>query len=636
MGTVLDNVNDTLQISLTTPYINLKRILSYSDSLDSNSIYYDLKKEFRFSYNNQNFSNWLELADSSLQRIKLTYGSEFWIEYKYTLLSIEDGETITFNNIQLEVVDFDEKIEIATCDVTNSNVECCDKSSVTITDCCTTDYFNPYDLSSAMNVLGQLNQMVANVFGFEVEYFKIDPNMESKDVVLNEYSIYNTKESCKIKILIPDNVIPSKEFLFNSIEGIALPELVEIHIVKSEFQAAFGEQVIPRDGDHLYFPYLNRRFTINSVMIADENPFNTSNYYRVNLSNYHDTAKVLDEDNLTGDLKEMSNSYEEVFGEEFKDEMKRVTKPQQYVDINANADKSDVIRSHIDEAIIIKEFDFRNDQNYTIVATHYYDFKNITLPTPVIKYKYDSGLNDVFAMTFITNMRKRLIVDSLNFKIRSFSNVTDTYTTDDYMYEGTIVETLVEHSFEDGDFISIKNSSYYNGVNRIEKIIDSNKFIINSEFKGNKGGTVNKKYEYQEIIKNNNQLSIYFLSGAICIKLKEELFTFNLSMILNKWVSHVLNFSNDFQQLALYVYNDKFEKVYSKTLEINEVVFEPEPIHIISGDYWLTNFRLFNKNIEEEEQIAVLNQNVVIDSHLALVIDNARPQIRLPRHNNTK
>jgi hypothetical protein len=45
----------------------------------------------------------------------------------------------------------------------------------------------------------------------------------------------------------------------------------------------------------------------------------------------------------------------------------------------------------------------------------------------------------------------------------------------------------------------------------------------------------------------------------------------------------------------------------------------------------LSNVRLFKNMIDIDKQSIVLNQNVVRDEQLAYIIDNAKPQLILPK-----
>jgi hypothetical protein len=51
----------------------------------------------------------------------------------------------------------------------------------------------------------------------------------------------------------------------------------------------------------------------------------------------------------------------------------------------------------------------------------------------------------------------------------------------------------------------------------------------------------------------------------------------------------------------------------------------------------LTNIRLYKENEPDDiKQMFILNQNIVQDSHLAIVIDNALPRLHLPFIAQTK
>ena len=50
-----------------------------------------------------------------------------------------------------------------------------------------------------------------------------------------------------------------------------------------------------------------------------------------------------------------------------------------------------------------------------------------------------------------------------------------------------------------------------------------------------------------------------------------------------------------------------------------------------SSPIWITNLRMFKQMVEDEKQSAILNQNIVDDARLAIIIDNAKPQLKLPK-----
>jgi hypothetical protein len=636
MAYILNEGNPELVISLTAPYTNISKVLSYEDVLEYDfSIYHDLDKFFRYSFNDINYSNWIELTNDNLKFIDIPMMSEFWIEYKYVLNDIEEDQSIEFKSIALEIVTQQQKILKKDCKINPSTDDCCVEKNAIVEECCPDNLFNPYDIQNALNVYEPIIKVTSNIFGFEVEYHKTNPNLNTKDVILGEYSVYNVEAKCNLKVLIPDNTLPTKELQFESQDGVALPDVFEIHIVRSVFEDAFGEGAVPRMEDYLYFPYLKRIYSVNSIMVADENPFNTANYYRVNLVDYAQKVKIIDIEGISDDLNEKAESYEEIFKEEIKDEIEKVVKPQQYETISKKSEASDIIRAYIEPKVIIREHNIVNPNTYQVVSQYYYDFsQTLTSNEDVIKYNYSQGLPNDFAFTYMIQPQKALMINQMSVDIKKIEDTTGTYSND--YYNGIIVETHDVHGLNNNDLIYIKNSSYYNGINLVSKILDSKRFIINKTYKGFNGGAITKSYEKQIIIENTGLFSIILINGNVVINIEEKLLIFPYSYPLKKWSYSVLNFSNTFKQVALYVYDEEFKNTYRKINLIDPVLFEKADITIKSGNYYLSNIRLFEANIEEEQHTIVLSQNIVIDSHLALIIDNAQPQVRLKQYENNR
>ena len=127
------------------------------------------------------------------------------------------------------------------------------------------------------------------------------------------------------------------------------------------------------------------------------------------------------------------------------------------------------------------------------------------------------------------------------------------------------------------------------------------------------------------------------------------------------WYSFVFNFSNVFKQYGLRVWRLTYDPenpaaqtsdltlihgqdgIITQTYTYN---IEPEietdynsPYYgtnnkgykITSSPIQITNFRMFTHMIEEEKQSTILNQNIVDDAQLAIIIDNAKPILKLPK-----
>jgi hypothetical protein len=130
---------------------------------------------------------------------------------------------------------------------------------------------------------------------------------------------------------------------------------------------------------------------------------------------------------------------------------------------------------------------------------------------------------------------------------------------------------------------------------------------------------------------------------------------------LDEWYGFVFNFSNLFKQYSINVWQMLYdpENTSSQTSDLGIVHLKegtisqkytydiPSDIEtsnqvetfrtdnnaykILGSPIYLTNLRVFKNMIEKEKQSAILNQNVVGDSQLAILIDNAKPILRLPK-----
>ena len=162
-------------------------------------------------------------------------------------------------------------------------------------------------------------------------------------------------------------------------------------------------------------------------------------------------------------------------------------------------------------------------------------------------------------------------------------------------------------------------------------------------------------YGYNITNPSANGMSIEVLKGFINVSINNVNYTFatgHAEYDTDAWYSVVVNMSNQFNQLAVYLYrldkplnfinpqaeDSSLTPIYNETKDLNG------PISVNSGDMWsvlgspvnLTNIRIFELPIEEESHDAVLNQYVVRDTQLALLVDNAIPQIKLMRLENPR
>ena len=80
---------------------------------------------------------------------------------------------------------------------------------------CTDEMWDPYALTKPTSVYRQITDVSTEMWGHPVKYFRVEPDDRSRDVILKEYSLYNVKESAELKIMVPGNEFPTREFNYD-------------------------------------------------------------------------------------------------------------------------------------------------------------------------------------------------------------------------------------------------------------------------------------------------------------------------------------------------------------------------------------------------------------------------------------
>ena len=130
---------------------------------------------------------------------------------------------------------------------------------------------------------------------------------------------------------------------------------------------------------------------------------------------------------------------------------------------------------------------------------------------------------------------------------------------------------------------------------------------------------------------------------------------------VDDWYGYIFNFSNTFRQYSLKLWRLTYDpdNPLAQTSDLSlihsmdgvttkQYTFDIPPYietdldspfygtnnysyKTKSSPLWGTNYRIFDHMIEEEKQSPILNQNIIDDAQLAIIIDNAKPILKLPR-----
>jgi hypothetical protein len=175
--------------------------------------------------------------------------------------------------------------------------------------------YNPYaNTEYAMGLYQQLTETVNSVVGIPIYYFKLAPNVGSKDITFKEYTLMDVESVKQIKLIVADNQMPSSKPEFSE-WGFDFSTDWETEISKTMFASAFGNNAKPMEGDLIYIPMMKRMWMVNgSYEEKNEGFMWQTTTFKVALVKYQEKGSV-----DLGDTEEfintlVANKYEDLFG----------------------------------------------------------------------------------------------------------------------------------------------------------------------------------------------------------------------------------------------------------------------------------------------------------------------------------
>lgn len=576
---VVDSTPDTETLILQSPStVDLTDVTFYIKADQWNYFSY----EFRWSQNDViekggEHSVWHPLNKGTLVGDLLSINFDntmpLWLEIRATVEDVQPLHELIFLSITY-TIEY-ENGTVVECPQTCVDCEPfeLDGCANIIVECEAANLYNPYGLQKPAHLYKSLSNLANNVYGHNVTYYRVEPNVRSKDVILHEYSLYDVIEKGSLKLLVPNNEFPTEAASYD-IFGMGFEDF-EVHVVGEEFRSIFGENKSPRARDYLYFPFNNRMYEVNSVALADE--FNRElTYFRVMLKKFENRTSTNDGE-FKEDLTDLVKGVEEIFGEEVKEEFEKVTKPQQYQSTHHKA--QDGVRKFVHKDLVINDISLKN--RWTVITRNYYNMSTILndeSQSPGVVYEAMSnlGIDENRAFTFWVNPSQTFnLTDSTNHEIIDGTNILDK-----------------------GLIISLSNM-------------------------------------YIRIIINQQDYS----------------FQHNIILSKDTWYGIVVNVSNTYGEVSAYIYklNDQanftdptgqneLEHAFAGNLDtLSPHIWETDVNWTLRGSQFnVTNIRMFDKTIEEEQHVNVLHQYVVRDSQHALIIDNAIPSLDLQKFGSSR
>ena len=573
-------------------------------SLDSE----DISIDFRYSIDGKTWSLWSNVGTalngrtnnfSEIYQIPLNPNNKFYPEFRFTsILKNPDG---TFIEIPDSPVDSNIVITTFELDITYADpIEipivypspiCSNEVSkrpIIFSDCRFT--FKPYNVNKAVNLYNDLSFMVNKIFGFDINYYSVQPQARGRDVSLREYTLFDVVDEKCVKIMVPGNQFPDNKINFDPF-GLQFEEPFEVHIDKRYFEEMFGKGSQPRKRDIIYFPLTNRIYEINSTYLFRDFMYSPV-YFKIELKKYQPKSNTYFQDPAyKEELEGISLTTESLFGEDIEKEEKKIAKPQQYG--NANTISEDPIRSYIYKDLSIVGYDLNN--NWTIVFNHYYDLSSAFNYVPeftteigsyrnAIRYKElpKLGSNEELAFTCWFSMKNVYNNKSLSKSSYPIRTITLESSTSDILTFSSFpnkhgLSPWSDYSNNPEGYVSISGDLPHTGGYKVLSVIDEYRFTIENKsinfssapivWKMQKAQSRNLLDGLYTVDSNTYGIRIdivhsgitddngvtFLNAGSFIIRINDFEFNSKLQFIpkYSEWYGMVVNLSNIYKQISI-------------------------------------------------------------------------------------
>lgn len=735
-------------LSFDKPYKNVSRLNGWIiDSINTSSDPIDLDAQdisidFRYSVDGESWSLWTNVG-TALTGISASHTSNekadpfiidldpekpFYPEFRFTSTVKNNDGTIAFSGNEpvspsVIIIDFELDVTYSgtvgpnnpNVDPTNSIIKppvpvCSEELSnrpVVFNTDCEQITFNPYAVNTALNLYKDLSLSVNKLFGWEVNYYSIQPQSRSKDVVLREYTLYDVVDEKCIKVMVPQNQFPDNKINYDPF-GLQFEEPFEIHIDKAYFESFFGRGSQPRKRDIIYFPLTNRIYEINSMYLFRDFMYSPV-YFKIELKKYQPKSNTYYQDAAYKEqLDGISLNTQTLFGAETTAEEEKLTKPQQYA--TSTQDRSpDPIRSYIFKDLPIVGYDLNN--NWTIVFNHYYDMNDsfrydaefIYDPAEyrqAVRYKSLPELTSNGELAYTAWFNIRNYYDQSKLTQRAYSSIPITVVsyTDDYIIYSTSpykhgLQAWTSYSNNPEGYVGILADENHTGGFRVRSVINDYQFTVinpNPPIEEIRTGWKMQKAQARNFLNglfldsdnevkgiridlidtgvNEPSNSSYLNVGSVEVVINDLIINSPLEFtpVFGNWYAMVVNISNKYKQVSVNIWDMSYDPTnpQAQSSELNNVheyvrslsstyTFAALPnietdvnspyygtdnnsYKVVTSPMFISNIRLFKQMIDIDKQSTVLNQNIVRDAQLAHIIDNAQPQLKLPKFANRK
>lgn len=434
----------------------------------------------------------------------------------------------------------------------------------------------------------KLNSWIQNTLSTPVTYFKISGVDTSRDVILNEFGIYEGSEGVCLGVHIKDNIIPTEKPEYKE-WGLDW-ESFEIEISVKTFSDVYGKGVTPTVGDFLYIKSVNRMYSVLSFF-TERDVSGEPTSYTLKLSTYEGKKSIINEPGVTETLENILISTEEIFSREIEDEF---LDSRGTTDDHAFTLTTDSQRSILSDKVIIKDKTLMNSG--TRMFNHFYEMKEMSLGEVLVMYKNEISLSKDDGT-------------SISATLRFEEDILEVKAENGIIESGQHRLLGVGTKLSDGSFITRE---------------ENGKYFTNKSFTGilNTLPTLN-------LGTIGEVLSIQ-ISGKVFEVLDSNfnvLYSIDIGLLPKTWYTVIINFSNQHRFLGVYIWErNKKLPILEKEIPLrDEIILKDETMYITAGVGQITNIRVLNKSIPVKHQRSYFMSDKVPQVSTVIIEDNARP-----------
>ena len=175
--------------------------------------------------------------------------------------------------------------------------------------------------ASALSIIQSLQNTATELTGLECLWARATPQINSEDVVLQEYTLSNVGLECpqQLKILTSNSDYNPGNFTVD-LFGINYDAPLEVQITISIWESVFGKNTMPQKGDVVYIKLLHKLYEVATSQVIYQIA-SIPTYFKCQLVKYNPVASRKETEEFRVAIDELTVTQEDLFGDAISQEV---------------------------------------------------------------------------------------------------------------------------------------------------------------------------------------------------------------------------------------------------------------------------------------------------------------------------